>query len=435
MLAYAFWLVETGVFTKVKVSFLLVGHTHENIDQFFSRLSCALRNKRALTLPQMLEVVTACATPCPENHVVTEMIDFKHWLNGMQMADIYNSSKNQVFTCKRDENGQTHVMSKKYSDSPIYGEKIKMLGKIPNEVERHKVLPKAYKVVDDRTDKQKEKDLIAEAEGKEKKKLKTIPEKLRDTFNVLKAKDPVGWDQDADSWWETFIQDATSLPVEEDLPKDDKGNPIRTRVRHEWVPLLKAHITPERHQVTINDPTLTIAEVDLVRPEVEPLTTQKVSAAARKKRGADPSDMKVGDLLALKPFTSQGGIQNTERAADLVTPFWVCEVMKSHPNNSRKIQVAWYGAEVSRGENKDDWTKLRWSKRYMRHKNGRASSKVVSGWLDKYECGLLAYSFVLKKNPIGSLRADTAKLIRERLESDNTNAEIEAAMEESCDEE
>lgn len=29
--------MELGVFNKVKVSFLMVGHTHENVDQVFSR--------------------------------------------------------------------------------------------------------------------------------------------------------------------------------------------------------------------------------------------------------------------------------------------------------------------------------------------------------------------------------------------------------------
>jgi hypothetical protein len=37
MFAYASYLVMKGVFDKVRLCFCLVGHTHENIDQFFSR--------------------------------------------------------------------------------------------------------------------------------------------------------------------------------------------------------------------------------------------------------------------------------------------------------------------------------------------------------------------------------------------------------------
>ena len=39
LMAYLGLLVEKGVFKKVKVNFLMVGHTHENIDQLFSRFS------------------------------------------------------------------------------------------------------------------------------------------------------------------------------------------------------------------------------------------------------------------------------------------------------------------------------------------------------------------------------------------------------------
>ena len=37
LLAYLFMLVHLGVFVEVEVNFLMVGHTHEDIDQAFSR--------------------------------------------------------------------------------------------------------------------------------------------------------------------------------------------------------------------------------------------------------------------------------------------------------------------------------------------------------------------------------------------------------------
>jgi hypothetical protein len=42
-------LVFWGVFDKVLIAFLPVGHTHEDIDQFFSRISCFMRNHPAMT--------------------------------------------------------------------------------------------------------------------------------------------------------------------------------------------------------------------------------------------------------------------------------------------------------------------------------------------------------------------------------------------------
>ena len=37
ILGFLCLLVELGIFIKIKLSFLVVGHTHEDIDQVFSR--------------------------------------------------------------------------------------------------------------------------------------------------------------------------------------------------------------------------------------------------------------------------------------------------------------------------------------------------------------------------------------------------------------
>ena len=48
-------LVYFCVFDKIKLSFLLVGHTHEDIDQFFSRLSVVWRGLNFYSVPQMMQ--------------------------------------------------------------------------------------------------------------------------------------------------------------------------------------------------------------------------------------------------------------------------------------------------------------------------------------------------------------------------------------------
>ena len=37
---YLSTLVDKGIFKKIKVNFLLVGHTHDHIDQMFSEVRC-----------------------------------------------------------------------------------------------------------------------------------------------------------------------------------------------------------------------------------------------------------------------------------------------------------------------------------------------------------------------------------------------------------
>ena len=50
-------LVEMGIFQKVKVGFLLVGHTHDHIDQMFSRFSVTLKRKNVGSLPSLIECI------------------------------------------------------------------------------------------------------------------------------------------------------------------------------------------------------------------------------------------------------------------------------------------------------------------------------------------------------------------------------------------
>lgn len=49
-MAYIAWLVERGVFKKIEVSFLPVGHTHNEPDQVASRYSVACRKRDIHTL-------------------------------------------------------------------------------------------------------------------------------------------------------------------------------------------------------------------------------------------------------------------------------------------------------------------------------------------------------------------------------------------------
>lgn len=47
VMAYLNMLVHLGVFKKIKVGFLLVGHTHDQIDQMFSKFSSKLNKRKA----------------------------------------------------------------------------------------------------------------------------------------------------------------------------------------------------------------------------------------------------------------------------------------------------------------------------------------------------------------------------------------------------
>jgi hypothetical protein len=57
VLAFLKLLVEHGVFERIYVCFLPVGHTHEDIDQMFSRIAIALRGRNMLSRMEMTRVI------------------------------------------------------------------------------------------------------------------------------------------------------------------------------------------------------------------------------------------------------------------------------------------------------------------------------------------------------------------------------------------
>jgi hypothetical protein len=50
-------LVEMRIFQKVKVGFLFFGHTHDHIDQMFSRFSVTLKRNVFGSLPLLIECI------------------------------------------------------------------------------------------------------------------------------------------------------------------------------------------------------------------------------------------------------------------------------------------------------------------------------------------------------------------------------------------
>jgi len=80
-MAYLNMLVEKGIFKKIKVGFLLVGHTHDQIDQMFSRFSVKLNKQRAFRLDSLEEIIMDSYKPKPEIIFVDEVADFKKFVN------------------------------------------------------------------------------------------------------------------------------------------------------------------------------------------------------------------------------------------------------------------------------------------------------------------------------------------------------------------
>ena len=62
--AFCSLLVELGIFRKIKVSFQMVGHTHEDVDQMFSRYSTYLGRSVSFTMDSLMDAFENSLLSC-----------------------------------------------------------------------------------------------------------------------------------------------------------------------------------------------------------------------------------------------------------------------------------------------------------------------------------------------------------------------------------
>jgi hypothetical protein len=68
-------LVALGIFKEIQLSFLLVGHTHEDIDQRFSTISATLKRQDIHSLKELMSTIKQ-NPPCIEPFVVVEHLEY-----------------------------------------------------------------------------------------------------------------------------------------------------------------------------------------------------------------------------------------------------------------------------------------------------------------------------------------------------------------------
>ncbi|KAL3691155.1 hypothetical protein R1sor_004806 [Riccia sorocarpa] len=110
-------LVEKKIFKKIKVGFLIVGHTHDHVDQMFSRFSVALRGKKAFTMPQMQQVTQEAYVPSPVFEVLEETWDFKTIVQSRPspVLPLHDVTFNQQFKITLGGDNWPRLWTKKFS--------------------------------------------------------------------------------------------------------------------------------------------------------------------------------------------------------------------------------------------------------------------------------------------------------------------------------
>jgi hypothetical protein len=79
-----FWsaLTAKGIFHEVRLSFLIVEHTHEDVDAMFGRFGQRLKIEDCHTFPDLMASFMAAGDPTIVPSLIHEVVDFKEWVKG-----------------------------------------------------------------------------------------------------------------------------------------------------------------------------------------------------------------------------------------------------------------------------------------------------------------------------------------------------------------
>ena len=93
----------------------MVGHTHEDVDQFFSRISVKCSQQAALTLPDLQEIIQTATYPAPETSHLNAIFDFRGLAS---TSDIYfkDIMDKHMFVFKKTSSSKVTM---KYKNWPL----------------------------------------------------------------------------------------------------------------------------------------------------------------------------------------------------------------------------------------------------------------------------------------------------------------------------
>ena len=123
MISYLSLLIEIGMFDLIKMSFLPVGHTHEDIDQVFLRIAVHLNRHDAIDMDEFIHAVEESFVKDetkPEVSIIGAAFDFKNFLKD-RLPDMSKWTDNLCYRfAKNLITGKVELHYKCFGKSPHY---------------------------------------------------------------------------------------------------------------------------------------------------------------------------------------------------------------------------------------------------------------------------------------------------------------------------
>ncbi|XP_068680383.1 uncharacterized protein [Montipora foliosa] len=131
MFALLALLVEEKIFEKIRVNFLPVGHTHEDIDAFFGVYSKHLDKLDVYTVIELLKALESCMRqPTPKPFMLKIVYDIKLWI-AEHAEELHEHTVPKCFKFELNEEGKAVMHYRNWSHEQWQGP-IVMLKSVPN---------------------------------------------------------------------------------------------------------------------------------------------------------------------------------------------------------------------------------------------------------------------------------------------------------------
>jgi len=125
MMFYQSMLVEAGIFKSIQVNFLMVGHTHANVDQYFSTISKLIKKQALIATPPalrfMLETMLGVRPLLPPRQVDVLHDYVSAWAKAAHSYKFYQTPHEFLFVPVSETPGaKCKMLYKMYSDRATY---------------------------------------------------------------------------------------------------------------------------------------------------------------------------------------------------------------------------------------------------------------------------------------------------------------------------
>ncbi|KAL3676560.1 hypothetical protein R1sor_026508 [Riccia sorocarpa] len=377
LFAYLAMLLEKKVFTKIKLGFLLVGHTHDFVDQMFSRFSQALRRENAFTMSRLRSVIESSYNPKPVTTILTQTWDFKHFIETEPklFRTLNDITQNQQYKFKIASALEVRVWCKQFStdntwEPPAGIRNIMHIDASRAILASEQVPLKSYAEIKRQTRRvQNIGPVVERQEGEVVRHVKAIRQDIQTHCYPF-------FDDEQKDWWNHWFM------LQEEIGRNISNN-RRERLVGDMCWFWP--VPPERDEHAV-DELVAMTTTEEFRRRIFGQRRPIYSGPRR-----PPPDSAAADRAAhIGELTEIHDKSFLAVLADDETSFWICQVLKINRRNEEgeptSVLIQWYATEDS-----NPYTGKFYPEK--RRTNGKGRAALFRQEIDLEEVTVLSFNF------------------------------------------